>query len=45
MTLKVNLYEAICGFSREIAYLDGCKHLVQLKHGDIVGPNTAKTIV
>jgi len=43
MTLKVSLYEALCGFQREITHLDGCKHLIQVENGEIIKPDSAKT--
>jgi len=45
MTLKITLYEALCGFEREFTHLDGCKHVVKSKQGDIINPNSIKTVV
>jgi DnaJ family protein A protein 2 len=45
MTFKLSLLEALCGFKREILYLDGNKHLIQNSKGDVVGPNHVKTIM
>lgn len=45
MTLNITLYEALCGFEREITHLDGCKHLIKSKKGEVIAPNSVKTIL
>lgn len=45
MTLKITLYEALCGFEKEFTFLDGCKHVITCKPGDIIQPNSIKTCI
>lgn len=45
MTLKISLYEALCGFEREFTYLDSVKHLIKSKPGDIINPGSIKTVI
>lgn len=45
MTLKITLYEALCGFEREFTHLDGVKHVVKSKQGEIINPGSVKTVI
>lgn len=45
MTIKITLYEALCGFEKEFTHLDGCKHVMKNKPGDIIQPNSIKTLI
>lgn len=45
MTLKITLYEALCGFKREFTYLDGVKHIIVTKPGEIINPGSVKTVI
>jgi len=45
MTLKITLYEALCGFEREIQHLDGESHIIKSKKGEVIEPNSVKTIL
>lgn len=45
MTLKISLYEALTGFEREFTHLDGNKHVIKSKPGDIIQPNSVKTVI
>mmetsp|Transcript_14213 Transcript_14213/g.1277 ORF Transcript_14213/g.1277 Transcript_14213/m.1277 type:complete len:106 (+) Transcript_14213:864-1181(+) len=41
---KISLLESLTGFNFEIPHLDGKKLLVTTMPGDIISPNTVKTI-
>lgn len=45
MTLKLSLYEALSGFTKEFTFLDGCKHVVKSVPGEIIQPGSMKTLI
>lgn len=42
--MEITLLEALCGFEKYFDHLDGKKHKISCKKGDIIKPDSVKTV-